>query len=55
MIDLTINSSLLLEQLIEAASERGILIADSASLEELQKAQVTIDTISEELLRRMSW
>jgi hypothetical protein len=54
-LDLTVNTSMLIEQLVECASERGILIGDSASLEELASAQSRIDKLTEELFRRMAW
>ena len=49
------DSTSLLDALIEAASERGILIADGASTEELENAQKRVDSIVGELMRRIAW
>jgi hypothetical protein len=54
-LDLTVNSSMLIEMLVDAASERGILIADGASIEELKSAQSKIDLLTQELFRRVAW
>jgi hypothetical protein len=45
----------LLDFIIEAATERGILIADGADEGELASAQKTVDRAQEELMRRISW
>lgn len=53
--DLTVNTGMLIDRLVDAATERGILIADNASLEELANSQKTVDILTEEVFRRTSW
>lgn len=45
----------LLDGLEVACTEKGILIADSAGVEELNNAQRTVDRYMQELNRRMAW
>ena len=51
----TMDSFDLLEKVVEAAHERGILMADGASSEELNNAQQTLEVLQQELTRRISW
>jgi hypothetical protein len=48
-------TGLLLDTLEQAYLEKGILIADSASVEETSQPQSRIDAIRLELERRLSW
>jgi len=49
------GSGILVENLIQTATERGILVETDAPDEELKTVQGKIDQLSEEVLRRMSW
>jgi len=49
------DSSSLCDRLIDAASERALLVNDDAPFEELSSAQGKIDNILQELSRRLSW
>jgi hypothetical protein len=45
----------LVEHLILCSTERGILMADGASEEELVNAQTKVETVQLEVMRRMAW
>ena len=49
------GSALLIEALLAAQAERALLTYDEAPIEELKVCQRKLDTITEEILRRMSW
>lgn len=49
------SGGVLLESLIQAASEKGLLIASDAPEAELRNVQQKIDILQEECLRRLSW
>jgi hypothetical protein len=49
------DSGSLMEALVDAATQRGCLIADGASDEELDSAQRTVDLLGQELQRRIAW
>lgn len=48
-------SNMLIEALLDAASERAILILDEAPSEELKNVQQKLDMIQENLLGRLAW
>jgi hypothetical protein len=49
------GSSLLIDEFLNTATEKGLLIADDAPSEELSNVQAKLDTIQREIMRRMSW
>jgi hypothetical protein len=51
----TMDSGSILDALVDAATARGILIADGASDEELESAQRKVDVIAQELQRHIAW
>lgn len=50
-----LGSAMLLDQLVAASGELGILQVSDAPSEELQSAQRKVDRVLEELQRRLSW
>ena len=51
----SMGTSLLIDELVTKATERGCLIADGAPEAELKNVQNKIDQIQQVLMRRMSW
>jgi hypothetical protein len=51
----SMESGNLMEHLILCATERGILISDGASDDELSTAQKKVDNAALELQRRIAW
>ena len=51
----SMGTSLLIEALVMASTERGMLIADDAPDAELKNAQSKIDQITQQLNRRIAW
>lgn len=55
MIDLTAPTAMLVDQLVTAATEKGILIASDAPDAELHNVQAKIDMLQAEVFRRTAW
>jgi hypothetical protein len=51
----SLESGNLVEHLITCSTERGCLIADGATDEELSSAQKKVDLAHLEVMRRMAW
>lgn len=49
------SGGVLLEQLVQSGTEKGLLIADDAPEAELRNVQQTIDILQQECLKRLSW
>ena len=51
----SMSGGVLLENLIQAGTEKGLLTASDAPEAELRNVQQKIDILQEEVLRRISW